>query len=197
MEIALGRDAEPELAVSLPLGAGRLTRTFLPDDPPTASQVKQLRQHIRDTVREVTDRVRWEGQPARVVATSKTFKQLARLTGSPPQRKGPFVTRRVRVNDLNTWIPRLQQMTANKRAHLPGVSAGRSRQILAGALVAKLTMDALDIRIADVCPWALREGIMLHYLQTTQTESWTMPLHHVRPGQDRFKLRSADRTLTD
>jgi exopolyphosphatase/pppGpp-phosphohydrolase len=53
--------------------------------------------------------------------------------------------------------------------------------ILAGALVAKLTMEALDIRAADVCPWALREGIMLHYLQTTKGESWAMPLHHARP----------------
>jgi exopolyphosphatase / guanosine-5'-triphosphate,3'-diphosphate pyrophosphatase len=185
MEIALGRDAEPELAVSLPLGAGRLTRAFLPDDPPNSNQVKRLRQHIRATAREVTDRVRWEGPPARVVATSKTFKQLARLTGSPAQRKGPFVARRVTVADLNTWIPRLQQLSANKRANLPGISAARAKQILAGALVAKLTMDALDIKSVDVCPWALREGIMLHYLQSTQGESWTMPLHHVRPDHVR------------
>jgi exopolyphosphatase/guanosine-5'-triphosphate,3'-diphosphate pyrophosphatase len=185
MEIALGRDAEPELAVSLPLGAGRLTRMFLRDDPPSAAQVKRLRQHIRATVREVTDRVRWEGPPARVVATSKTFKQLARLTGSPPQRKGPFVARQVTINNLNTWIPRLQGLSAERRAALPGVSGTRAKQILAGAPVAKLTMDALDIRSADVCPWALREGIMLHYLQTTQGESWTMPLHHVRPDHVR------------
>ena len=185
MEIALGRDAEPELAVSLPLGAGRLTRLFLPDDPPSSAQVKRLRQHIRATVREVTDRVRWEGPPARVVATSKTFKQLARLTGSPPQRKGPFVPRQVRVNDLDVWIPRLQRINADRRAALPGVSDSRAKQILAGALVAKLTMDALDIRSVDVCPWALREGIMLHYLQTTQGESWTMPLHHVQPDRVR------------
>ena len=182
MEIALGRDAEPELALSLPLGAGRLTRAFLPDDPPSGVQLRELRRHIRATVREVTDRVRWEGPPARVVATSKTFKQLARLTGSPPQRKGPFVERRVTVRDLNDLIPRLAKLPAGKRADLPGVSASRAKQILAGALVAKLTMAALDIRAADVCPWALREGIMLHYLQTTQGESWAMPLHHARPG---------------
>ncbi|HZC53452.1 MAG TPA: hypothetical protein VE441_13275 [Mycobacterium sp.] len=181
MEIALGRDAEPELAVSLPLGAGRLTRLFLPDDPPSSGQVKALRQHIRATVREVTDRVRWEGPPARVVATSKTFKQLARLTGSPPQRKGPFVARHVRVRDLNSWIPRLQRLPAHKRAALRGISGSRAQQILAGALVAKLTMDALDIQSADVCPWALREGIMLHYLQTTQGDSWPMPLQHIDP----------------
>src|SRR3954463_660247 len=113
MEIVLGRDAEPELAVSLPLGARRLTGELLPDDPPSSAQVKRLRQHIRATVREVTDRVRWEGPPARVVATSKTFKQLARLTGSPPQRKGPFVARQVRVSDLDVWIPRLQRITAD------------------------------------------------------------------------------------
>jgi exopolyphosphatase/guanosine-5'-triphosphate,3'-diphosphate pyrophosphatase len=38
MEIVLGRDAQPELAVSLPLGAGRLTREFLPDDPPGSNR---------------------------------------------------------------------------------------------------------------------------------------------------------------
>jgi exopolyphosphatase/guanosine-5'-triphosphate,3'-diphosphate pyrophosphatase len=78
-------------------------------------------------------------------------------------------------------------LPAHKRAKLPGVSAARGRQILAGALVAKLTMDALDLDVVDVCPWALREGIMLHYLQNTQGESWTMPLHHVRPGNGAFE----------
>ena len=76
----------------------------------------------------------------------------------------------------------MAQLPAHKRGALPGISAARGRQILAGALVAKLTMDALDISAVDVCPWALREGIMLHYLQHTQGEFWTMPLHHIRPG---------------
>lgn len=165
MEIVLGRDAEPDLAVSLPLGAGRLTRAFLPDDPATPAQLKALAQHIRHTVREVTDRVRWEGQPSRAVATSKTFKQLARLTGSAPQRKGPFVRRTLRRADLARCIPDLAGRTAAERAKLRGISPSRARQVLAGALVAKLSMSALDIKSVDVCPWALREGIMLHYIQ--------------------------------
>jgi exopolyphosphatase / guanosine-5'-triphosphate,3'-diphosphate pyrophosphatase len=183
MEIALGRDAEPDLALSLPLGAGRLTRGFLSQDPPTKAEIKRLRAHISGTVREVTDRVRWEGPPARAVATSKTFKQLARLTGSPPQRKGPFVRRRVHVRDLSRWIPRLAAMEVDRRAKLSGISAARAPQLIAGAMVAKLTMDALDLATVDVCPWALREGIMLHYLQDAQGESWAMPLHHISPGR--------------
>jgi len=176
MEIVFGRDAEPELSISLPLGAGRLTRAFLPDDPPTREQVAALRRHVRATLREAADRLLWEGVPDRVIGTSKTFKQLARLSGSPAQRKGPFVRRSVTTADLETWIPRLARLDAGKRAKLPGVSRSRSRQIVAGAVVATVTMKALNVSSVDVCPWALREGIVLHYLQSTHNESFDLPL---------------------
>jgi exopolyphosphatase/guanosine-5'-triphosphate,3'-diphosphate pyrophosphatase len=55
-------------------------------------------------------------------------------------------------------------MTAQERASLPGVSAGRSRQLLAGALVAEAAMDLLGFERLDICPWALREGIILDRL---------------------------------
>jgi exopolyphosphatase/guanosine-5'-triphosphate,3'-diphosphate pyrophosphatase len=176
MEIVLGRDAEPELAVSLPLGAGRLTREFLPDDPPSRHQLAALRRHVNATLREVADRLRWEGVPERAIGTSKTFKQLARLSGAPSQRKGPFVRRSVTVQDLEAWIPRLAVLRARERAKLRGVSRPRSRQIVAGALVARAGMKALNVDSVDVCPWALREGILLHYLQTTLNQSFDLPL---------------------
>jgi exopolyphosphatase / guanosine-5'-triphosphate,3'-diphosphate pyrophosphatase len=176
MEIVFGRDAEPELAVSLPLGAGRLTRQFLPDDPPAREQVAAVRAHVRETLSEVADRLLWEGVPDRVIGTSKTFKQLARLSGSPAQRKGPFVRRSLTAADLDAWIPRLAGLRAQKRAKLQGVSRSRSRQILAGAVVARVAMKALNVQSVDVCPWALREGIVLHYLQTMHNESFDLPL---------------------
>jgi exopolyphosphatase / guanosine-5'-triphosphate,3'-diphosphate pyrophosphatase len=176
MEIAFGRDAEPELSVSLPLGAGRLTRAFLPDDPPSREQLARLRRHVRATLREVSDRLLWEGVPDRVIGTSKTFKQLARLAGSPAQREGPFVRRRVTAADLDAWIPRLAGLRAAKRAELQGVSHSRSRQILAGAMVARAAMKTLNVDSVDVCPWALREGIVLHYLQSMHTGSFDLPL---------------------
>jgi exopolyphosphatase/guanosine-5'-triphosphate,3'-diphosphate pyrophosphatase len=178
----LGRDADPELAVSLPLGAGRLTRKHLHGDPPSKAEVKEARHHIRDTLREVADRLRWEGDPGRVVGTSKTFKQLARLAGAPPQRKGPFVRRTLTAADLADWIPKLTAMPAAERAALRGVSRPRARQILAGALVAKAALDALDVDRVDVCPWALREGILLHYLQSTLDEVRPLPLRLIDPG---------------
>ena len=176
MEIVLGRDAEPELAVSLPLGAGRLTRLFLPDDPPGRDQLAALRRHVNATLREVADRLLWEGIPDRAIGTSKTFKQLARLAGAPAQRKGPFVRRYVTARDLEGWVPRLATLRTRERARLQGISRSRSRQIVAGAMVARAGMKALSVNAVDVCPWALREGIILHCLQTTFNQSFDLPL---------------------
>ena len=86
MEIVLGRDAEPDLAASLALGAGRLTRAFLPDDLPSAAQLTGLRRHVTATLREVADRLRWEGTRTGP-CTSKTFKQLAHLPARLPSAK--------------------------------------------------------------------------------------------------------------
>jgi exopolyphosphatase / guanosine-5'-triphosphate,3'-diphosphate pyrophosphatase len=176
MEIVLGRDAEPDLAVSLPLGAGRLTRAFLPDDPPSHGQLTALRGHVSATLREVADRLRWEGAPDRAIGTSKTFKQLARLAGAPAQRKGPFVRRSLSAKDLEAWIPRLAALDAKQRSKLRGVSRPRGQQIIAGALVVRAAMKAVNVRSVDICPWALREGIILHYLQTTLNQTFVLPL---------------------
>ena len=168
LEIAYGRDEEPSLAVSVPLGAGELTRSHLPDDPPRGQQIKELRRHVKRTIGEIADRLRWEGVPACVVGTSKTFKQLARLTGGPRQRKGPFVDRYVRRAELHRGVERMATMNRNERAALPGVAKSRARQILAGAVVAESTMRLLDIEVLSVCPWALREGMVLRKLDRVE-----------------------------
>jgi len=55
-------------------------------------------------------------------------------------------------------------MTDKGRAELPGVSISRARQIVAGAVVAFSVMDYLDVSEVEICPWALREGIVLRRL---------------------------------
>ncbi|MGH3850322.1 MAG: hypothetical protein ACRDRT_11555, partial [Pseudonocardiaceae bacterium] len=46
LEIAGGIDEEPDVAVSLPLGAGRLTRAWLGSDPPRRHELEDLREYI-------------------------------------------------------------------------------------------------------------------------------------------------------
>ena len=57
-------------------------------------------------------------------------------------------------------------MTADQRAELPGVSLVRAPQLAAGALVADAAMDLLGLAELEICPWALREGVLLRRIDT-------------------------------
>lgn len=97
-------------------------------------------------------------------ATSKTFRQLARIAGAAPSTDGMFVRRTLSITDLQSLVNKLSGMTEAERTSLPGVSAGRAGQLVAGAVVAESVMDLLDIKELVICPWALREGVILHRL---------------------------------
>ncbi|MBG0817575.1 Ppx/GppA phosphatase family protein [Planomonospora sp. ID82291] len=164
LEIASGIDEQPDVAVSLPLGAGRLTRDWFTADPPPAEEVRALRRYVRTEIaRSVGDVARY-GQADHAVATSKTFKQLARIAGAAPSADGDNLRRSLRHADLTGWTGRLAAMDARERMGLPGVSAGRVRQLPAGAIVADATMDLFGVAELEVCPWALREGVILRRL---------------------------------
>jgi exopolyphosphatase/guanosine-5'-triphosphate,3'-diphosphate pyrophosphatase len=164
LEIATGSDEEPDAANSLPLGAGRLTRDHLSHDPPRKDEVKALRKLVRAAFARDIGRVIRAGAPDRVVGTSKTFRSLARLAGAAPSTEGPYVRRVLRHKALVEWLPRIEAMSAAERAGLPGVSPGRARQLLAGAVVADAAMDLLGVEELEICPWALREGVILRRL---------------------------------
>ncbi|MFF8959280.1 Ppx/GppA family phosphatase [Streptomyces sp. NPDC014894] len=164
LEIAYGIDEEPDAAVSLPLGAGRLTAGSLPGDPPSADDVRALRRHIRAEIARTVHEFSRFGRPDHIVATSKTFKQLARIAGAARDADGLYVQRELSRKSLQDWVPKLASMTVEERATLPGVSVGRARQLLAGALVAEGAMDLFGAQELEICPWALREGVILRRL---------------------------------
>ncbi|WP_052847119.1 Ppx/GppA phosphatase family protein [Streptomyces avicenniae] len=164
LEIAFGVDEEPDAAVSLPLGAGRLTSGRLPGDPPDPADVRALRRDVRSQVADVVRDFTRLGRPDRVVGTSKTFKQLARMAGAARSADGLYVRRELSREDLRTWGQKLAVMPVRERMLLPGVSEGRAQQLLAGALVAEAAMDLFGVEVLEVCPWALREGVILRQL---------------------------------
>lgn len=164
LEIAYGMDEEPDAAVSLPLGAGRLTAGWLPGDPPAPEEVRALRRHVRAQIARIVGDFSRHGAPDHVVATSKTFKQLARIAGAARSAEGLYIQRRLTRQALEQWVPKLAAMPVDKREQLPGVSEGRAPQLLAGALVAEGAMDLFGVDALEICPWALREGVILRRL---------------------------------
>ncbi len=170
-EMAQGQDELPDVAVSVPLGAGRLTRDWLHEDPPGPAAVHALRSHIRCVVQEAAAEFKEYGSPHLAAGTSKTFRSLARLTGAAPSGAGVYARRKLRRADLSALIPRLAGMTAAQRAELDGVSDLRAPQVLAGALVAEAAMEAFSIKSLRICPWALREGLILQRFDTLRFDT--------------------------
>ena len=164
LEVASGIDEEPDVMASLPLGAGRLSREWLTADPPPAQEVRGLRKHVRAQIAREAGSMLRQGPPDHAVGTSKTFRQLARIAGAAPSGEGPYVKRVLRHADVSALAERLPAMSQAERARLPGVSASRVAQLPAGAIVADATFDLLGVDQLELCPWALREGVILRRL---------------------------------
>ncbi|MFG2055585.1 Ppx/GppA phosphatase family protein [Micromonospora sp. NPDC048930] len=168
LELAAGIDEEPDVAISLPLGAGRLSRERLRVDPsgtvpPSAEAVEELREYVDAQLEPVRDQlieVGWE----RPVATSKTFRTLARLAGAAPSGAGLWAPRSLTRTGLRQVLGFIRHIPPAQLPELEGVSAARAHQLLAGAVVAEAVLRRLDVDRLDICPWALREGVILRRL---------------------------------
>jgi exopolyphosphatase/guanosine-5'-triphosphate,3'-diphosphate pyrophosphatase len=160
LELAVGVNESPDVALSLPLGALRLTKDHLEEDPYSKKSVRKLREYVDSQIEEILPSLVKHQEADQAIGTSKTLRTIARLCADWSQGNGNDI----QIEALRRIIPKLSEMTEEDRRDLPGVSATRARQIVAGAFVAESVMRNLEIRSLAICPWALREGIILKWL---------------------------------
>ena len=160
LEIAAGIDEAPEVAVSLPLGAARLTKSHLIGDPYAEKSVRALRDYIEERLESILPALVRHQDSDRAIATSKTLRTIARLCGDWYGGNGKVI----KSDAIRKISGKLATMSLEERSELPGVSANRARQIVAGAFVAESVMRNLDLDELEICPWALREGVVLKWM---------------------------------
>jgi exopolyphosphatase/guanosine-5'-triphosphate,3'-diphosphate pyrophosphatase len=138
---------------------------FLPDDPPGEEAVERLREHAADVFAPVAARFSTLPRPEHVVGSSKAIRSLARLVGY--QTPGWSGSERMLLPraSLGSWIPRLARLPASARQELPGITPDRTFQIVAAAVVLHTAMTAMRVEELEVSPWALREGVLLRYIE--------------------------------
>lgn len=175
-EIAQGADEYPDVQASLPLGAGRSTINFLAADPPPREAISALRAHARSVITETRDEL-FAGRPSpkKVVGTSKTIRSLARLVGGPSDPDTGDLAP-LHYLGLREWEPVMSQMPSDMRQFLPGLTPERAYQIMAGAVVLRTAMKVFDVSTLHVSPWALREGIVLRYIDALDSAGAQPPL---------------------
>ena len=159
LEIARGAEENPTFKTSMQLGAGRLTRSHLKGDPFTVKSLKALEEYIEDQIEPLARSLAtFEKDVA--AGTSKTFRTLAKLAQNLYPKLGAHLT----LDALDQIVPEIQSLDLDQRIELPGVSMERAHQLVAGSMVARQLMRTLNLKEIRICPWALREGIVLHRL---------------------------------
>ncbi len=164
LEVALGSEEEPSIATSARVGAGIVTRDYLPGGMATPKELEMARRKVRKRIGDLVDAIPAEDYSSHAVGTSKAIRSLARLAGSVIHQPGREDALSVEREQLEDWIPRLASIEPASRAALPGITQDRALTIVGAGIVAVEIMDALGINEIEVCPWALREGAILRWL---------------------------------
>ena len=164
LEVAMGSDEEPSVALSVPAGAGRVTHKFLPQGTANEDELQDVRKGVRKILEPMVKQFPKTNHPNHAVGTSKTMRSLARLAGGVVKQAGREDSWVMTREQLEDWIPRLAAIQPEQRVALPGITPERTAQIVGGGVVADEIMKALNVNEVEICPWALREGAILRWL---------------------------------
>jgi exopolyphosphatase / guanosine-5'-triphosphate,3'-diphosphate pyrophosphatase len=148
----LGRDW------SLPLGALRLSQAFLEEDPARPGELRRLREHVRDTLREAGVPSLRRGET--LIGTGGTVRNLAKVDrrsrGYPVTRLHGYSLSGSRLRDL---VDRLAVLTLRKREELPGLSDERADSIVGGAVAIAALVETVGAEAVLVSGEGVREGV--------------------------------------
>ena len=159
LELAHFRNRRAKRSWTLPLGALRMTDHFLTSDPPRASEMASLQEHVVGLLRDVG--VESLADDERLVGTGGTIRNLAKMHRASvvypiPRLHGYTIGRK----DLREMVSRITGRPYARRVTLRGLSSGRAESIAAGALVVQAVVDALGAPDLTVSGQGLREGVV-------------------------------------
>jgi exopolyphosphatase/guanosine-5'-triphosphate,3'-diphosphate pyrophosphatase len=165
-EITLGTTSRMSLGRSFKLGAIRLTEKFVKSDPLGGRDERHLERYIRRETSSFLKQVARRGFD-RVIGTSGTILALGAMAAGPPV---PSDIRNLRVDarDLRKLRKTIVRLPLKDRLALPGLDPRRADLAVAGAVLLDTLVESLGAERLTLCDFALREGLVLDYVQKNQ-----------------------------
>lgn len=164
LQVSRFRSRKLGRAVSLPLGALRLSETFLESDPPRVKELRRLREHVWKHLKRAG--VKRLGRGESLVGTGGTLRNLAKIDRSrhryPIHQLHGYV---LSLEGLHEVVSRLAATREKKRDDIPGLSADRADSIVGGAVAIETFMEFVQAKRVVVSGQGVREGIALSLLK--------------------------------
>ena len=166
VELTLGSAARARLARSFKLGVIRLTERFVLTDPVTTRDVRRMVKHIRAAIGPDAERIAKAGFD-RVIGTSGTILSLGTIAAGETLA-GPEEVRNftVAAKQFRRLRKSLVTQSLEERLRLPGLDPRRADLAIAGVILLDTILSALGAAELTLCDLALREGLVLDYIQS-------------------------------
>ena len=187
-ELILADCRDARALTSTRVGAVRLQRDFVKQEPLSPSRLKFLRTFIQGSLEPAVDKISHRLQPGEkpmLVATSGTAMAIGALAAleevNPPLKLQGYKFSRKRLDQL---IERLVKLTPEQRSKLASLSERRAEIIVPGALILQTSMHMMGMEELVLSERALREGLIFDWM--------------LRKGflRDRFSFQSSIRERT-
>ncbi len=162
VEFVVGDERRAMMLESRKLGAARMTAKFVKSDPISASDRKLLSRHYEKELGPLVDEVRTLG-PVGVIGTSGTLENIAAMC-VPEGGNGDTVVPVIDRRRFERLLALLVKSDTRERSKIRGLDDQRKDQIVAGAMLVGHLFRMLDMKRIQLCPAAMREGILLDYL---------------------------------
>ena len=170
-ELIITRGGEPDLMLSLRLGAVRLTEKFVTTDPISNEQRNRLVANIRSDFTRAATEIRNAGFDF-VIGSSGTVLNMVNAVVQANEPYGsddvldyePF-SQTVSLDQIEWLNRKLGRMTLRDRRRIRGIEKGRADIIVAGGLLLEQILSDLGAAEITSCDWSLREGVILNYLR--------------------------------
>lgn len=168
-ELSLMENGEPKKLFSMKLGAVGLTEKYLLNDPPTKTEIQKLQTEIHFALEQPKRKI--DGEKWMMsTGTSGTIQALAAMLNY--QNPNDLTEKpKIKFKQLVKLNKRLAEMNLQRRTTISIINERRAEVIIAGGQILEGVMEALEIESLETCPNALREGVIIDYLRTSEIES--------------------------
>jgi exopolyphosphatase/guanosine-5'-triphosphate,3'-diphosphate pyrophosphatase len=164
VEFIVADQTKPTLLESRKLGAARMTAKFVSSDPISSQDLKTLVHHYDRELKPLCETILAQ-KPVAGVATSGTLENLAAMCDSFQDRDSKRDPTLIEREPLRRLLAVLLESRSKDRAGMAGLDDQRKDQIVAGALLVNEVLRRLDLKEMRLCKSALREGILVDYLE--------------------------------
>jgi exopolyphosphatase / guanosine-5'-triphosphate,3'-diphosphate pyrophosphatase len=182
-EFVITGGVEPELLLSIRVGAVRLTEKFITTDPISIEQRNRLVANIRSDFTRAASQIKDAGYDFVIGSSGTVLNMVSAVVHAEEPYESENVSdyesfsKTVTLDQIEWLNRRLARMTLRERRRVSGIEKGRADIIVAGGLLLQYILSELGATEITSCDWSLREGVILNYLRRRREMLAVPPVH--------------------